>query len=110
MGLLLACFSNCEDHTAYCLVRLLQPMDIFGEPVCNEYDCPILNLSNLIYCIPSTYISHAVSVVHECTTTCSFITNNSIKRIEQENVNVCLISYNHDWSNKMYCLNLYCMH
>ena len=55
-------------------------------------------MSMTVLFIVSLQLTSAVSVVHECTTTCSL---NSTKRIEQENVNVCLISYNHDWSNKM---------
>jgi hypothetical protein len=106
VGLLLACFSDCKHHATFCLVRVLQPVD---NQECNEYDCPILSMSNLIYCIPAKHVYHSVSVVHECTNSCSFVTTSIQKRIEQEDVCVSQLTFSHDWSNKLFSLNLYCM-
>ena len=55
------------NHTA------LHYMDALGQRIVNEYDCPFLSMTNLIYCVPSHSVNHAVSVVHECTHTCSFV-------------------------------------
>lgn len=100
VGLLLACFGDCEQHVTHCLVRPLQPVD---RHELNEYDCPILSMSNLIYCIPAKCVHHAVSVVHECTNTCTFVINSTRQRVEQEDI-LCVsqLTYTHDWKNKLY--------
>lgn len=91
------------------MIRPLQYMDALGQPILNEYDCPILSLTNLLYCIPSHCVSHAVSVVHECTHTCTFVSSSTTKKIEHEDVQSSFSLFKHDWSNKMYCLNVYCI-
>ena len=108
IGALLACFTTSHGDS-YCIVRPLQYMDILGERICNEYDCPILNLTGVIYCLPSRYILSAVSIVHECTTTCTFVISTTQKKIEHEVITVSKTTYRHDWSNKLYCENIYCM-
>ena len=67
------------------LVQPLQSIDIFGV---TEYDCPHFSLSKLIYCIPSKHVCHSVSVVHECTNTCTFATELVPKQLEHEDVNI----------------------
>lgn len=84
-------------------------MDALGEPICNEYDCPILCLSDLIYCVPAKCVSHAVFVVHECTNSCKFVATNTTQTIEHEYVNSVRTVYVHDLTNKMYSHNIYCM-
>ena len=91
----------------YSLVQSLQSMDLFGETVSNEYDCPLYSLSKLIYCIPSKHVCHSVSVVHECTNTCTFVTKLVPKKLEHEDVNISSLIFEHNWSNNMYCHNLY---
>ncbi len=104
VGLLVGCFHDSESDASYCAVRLLQYMD-----VTNEYDCPILTVSDLVHCIPSTSVCHSVSVIHQCTCTCNFITNVVPRRIEHENIHSSQLFYQHDLSNKLYCYNVYCM-
>ena len=70
----MACF-KVQDHGStgdsdYCMVRTLQCMDVLGQQIMNEYDCPLLSMTNLLCCIPSTPVNHAVSVAHECTDSC----------------------------------------
>ena len=84
-------------------------MDALGQRIVNEYDCPFLSMTNLLYCVPSHTVNHAVSVVHECTHTCSFVNCSASKRVEHEDVQLPYSSFVHDWSNKMYCLNVYCI-
>ena len=109
MGLLLACFEVCKDHQAICLVRTLEVMDNMGEQLLNEFDCPLLSMTNLCYCIPSASICHSVSVVHECTHTCTFTSILVSKQVEHESVELVQKYYQHDWSNNMYCHNIFCM-
>ena len=85
-------------------------MDINGEYIYNDYDCPILSLTNLVYCISSEHILQSVSIIHECTTTCVFVTKSVSKRVEHEDVNTSSLAYDHDWSNKLFCHNVYCMY
>ena len=84
-------------------------MDSMGDNLLNEYDCPILTMTNLIYCIPSSSVHCSVSVVHECTDSCVFVSDNVCKDVEHEKVSIAQLCYHHDWSNNMYCLNIYCM-
>ncbi|KAL5497408.1 hypothetical protein EMCRGX_G013875 [Ephydatia muelleri] len=55
-------------------IELVTPYDksIDGQPVLNQYDCPILELSKMVFCTSSTNISRSVSLVHECTDSCGF--------------------------------------
>ena len=110
IGLLVGCFR--DGDASYCLVRPLQQMDLHGTAITNEYECPILTLTDLVYCIPSNSIYHSVSVIHECSHTCTF-NNTSLasRRMEHENVHLSRsqLLYNHDLSNKLYCYNIYCM-
>lgn len=84
-------------------------MDADGEPILNEFDCPFLTFSNLIYCIPSTSVKRSVSVVHECSNTCMYTTDLTSKTVEHEGVDVSEVVFKHDWSTNLYCLNIYCM-
>ena len=84
-------------------------MDVNGEPIQNEFDCPLLSFTNLIYCIPSNFVKHSVSVVHECSHTCMYISALTSKKVEHEGVDVSELVFTHDWSNNLYCLNIYCM-
>lgn len=84
-------------------------MDANGEPICNEFDCPLLTMSHLVYCVPSECIKHAISVIHECTDSCTFITRLTSKVVKHESVSASDLSYAHDWSHNLYCHNIYCM-
>ncbi len=74
----------------------------------NEFDCPLLMLTNLLYCINSHKIQNPVSIIHECTDSCKFITTTISSTVEHEHLHTSGPSYYHDTSNKMYCLNVYC--
>jgi hypothetical protein len=106
IGLLLNCFSVREDGLSYSVVR---PLDSMGENLLNEYDCPILTMSNLVYCIPSTSVLYPVSVVHECNNSCVFVSGIISRAVEHEKVDSAQLCYHHDWSNNMYSLNIFCM-
>lgn len=112
IGLLAACFTAPREtiHKSFCVVQQLEHMDSYGIPVCNEYDCPLLTLSNLFRCIPSICISHSVSVVHECSASCVFRRIITTAIVERRRVQTQKLSFVHDFSNNLYALNIYCMH
>lgn len=91
------------------MVRPLEKMDLLGEQMMNEFDCPLLSMTNVLYCIPSNTVSQAVSVVHECTNSCTFVKTSVIRNVEHEAVESSDIIFKHDFCNKMYCLNVYCI-
>ena len=48
-----------------------------GTPITNEYDCPLLLMSHIIFTAKPSEILKAVSVVHECGETCRFVNKDS---------------------------------
>ena len=84
VGTLAACFTAVQEGTSYCMVQLFQPMDSAGTPLHNEFDCPLLQLTNVFYCVPSDCINMSVSVIHECTNSCVFQHQDRLRRYERE--------------------------
>ena len=96
---------------ALCFVRLLEQMDFNGEDVLNDYDCPLLTLTSNIVTIPSCKVEASVSIIHQCTSSCTFVLSPVGQIVERENVsNAGSLTYKHDGTNTLYCLNVYCMH
>lgn len=108
IGLLAACFT--APGESFCVVQQAEQMDSFGIPVCNEYDCPLLTLSNLFRCVPSICISHSLSVMHECSVSCVFRHVNTTATVERREVRTRKLCFVHDFLNNLYSLNVYCMH
>ena len=40
-GVLAACLSMKGDNNSFCIIQAFEPMDSFGVPLTNEYDCPL---------------------------------------------------------------------
>ena len=108
-AMLLACVS--KGHSQYCFVRLMEGMDVNGQCMVNDYDCPLLSLSSQIVTVAPSAVHTAVSVMHECTSTCLFDNSNTRQTLEREDIHTIHmhLSYTHDWTNTFYCLNIYCM-
>ena len=68
-GLFVASFSV-REAGSYCVVQLFEPMDSFGIPITNDYDCPLLSLTYLFRCIPAHCILQSIFLIHECSPTC----------------------------------------
>ena len=108
-GILSACFRD-KDGLSYCIVQLLQPMDVLGTQVSNEFDCPLLSLTDVFRCVPSKCICHSVSVLHECSSSCCIKTTNRSTVIERELVQMSQLVFEHDFkTSTIYCFNVYCM-
>ena len=81
-----------------------------GTPITNEYDCPLLLMSHIIFTAKPSEILKAVSVVHECGETCRFVNKETPRNVERENISLARVEYEHDFStNFMYCLNIFCI-
>ena len=76
-------------------------MDLLGEQIMNEFDCPLLSITNVPDCIPSYTVSQAVSVVHEFTNSCTFVKTSVSRDIEHELVESSDIIFKPDLCNKM---------
>lgn len=109
-GLLLATFKT-VNGVAVCFIHgfhLFQSID--GQPVLNQYDCPILELSKMVFCTSSTNISRSVSLVHECTDSCGFKNIGQSWTLERESTERCALVYFHVWNNAMFFNNVYLVH
>ena len=69
-GILLECCKT-TDGRCVCILRGLEAMvSPLGTAVTNEYDCPLLMLSNTVFTVKATEVLKDISVVHECTESC----------------------------------------
>ena len=109
-GILLACCKK-PDGCCVCLVRGFECYTSpLGDPILNELECPLLTLTRTIFAVKTKAVKRAVSIVHECTTTCQFVTKMCPRKIEREQVLFSRLEYEHDYAqNYMYCLNIYAM-
>ena len=108
-ALLLACVA--QDRQWYCVIRPLEMMTALGNPITNDFECPLLTLTDTVLLVPPHRVQTSVSIVHQCTDTCTFTDTGIRRRIEREEVHIrsCNLLYKHDWSNNLYCLNIFCM-
>ena len=106
-GLLLTCVTL--DNTTYCILQELELQQVMGFIVHNEQDCPLLTLTKTLCVVPSSAVITHISVIHQCTSTCNITTQPfTIEREREQLSNEKLVHY-HDFSNDMYCLNVFCM-
>ena len=91
---------------------LFEPMDTFGIPVSNEYDCPLLSLNCFFRCVFAHCVLQSVSIVHECTSTCMVknVTSSCIIECLSVSSQKQLFVHNYNNTNNIYALNIYCMH
>ena len=93
----------------YCIIQKLEPISLDNEQIVNDFDCPMLTLTNDFYAILPNHILTPVSVVHQCDAACVFVQKPSSTHVERESVSEHSLVFEHDWSNNMYCLNVFCM-
>ena len=107
---LLLCVQSCAGDRM-CLIRPMELLSSQGQSVCNEYDCPLLYADQKVLVVPADSVLFSVSVVHECSHSCVFTVQPCQRTVERQ---VILdsdgIVYQHDFSNNLFCLNVYCMH
>lgn len=109
-GILIALVALQRLPQRYCIIQKLEPVSLNDEQIVNDFDCPVLSLLNDFYAISPDCVLTPVSVVHQCTHTCVFLEKLSSSNIERESIATGhSIVFEHDWSNSMYCLNVFCM-
>ena len=108
-GVLAACFNFHGGGGSYCIIQLFEPMDNLDTPLTNEYDCPLVSLTDLFWCVPSHSILQSVSIMHECTT-CTVKHVTTTTQVERLSVMSQKPMFVHDYSNNLFLVNVYCMH
>ena len=109
-GVLVAAVSLQQDQRQYCIIQELEAcVDVSGQPICSEMDCPLLTLADQFYAVSPEHLLTPVSVVHRCTSSCKFGTQSSHRNVEREAVTQTSLVFEHDWSNVNYCLNRFCV-
>ncbi len=106
-AILIACVA--KEDTWLCLVRDFERMECDGQPITNDYGCPLLTLTQTIRCVSPQSVASAVSIIHECNSSCSFVQTSRHRRVEREELLSASLVYQHDWSNLFFCLNIFCM-
>jgi len=98
-----------DSGTSVCLIRVFDAAEYQDQAILNEFDCPLLTLSDQVIAVPPSHVMSAVSVCHECTDSCVFKKSGS-RRVERETVEATnRLSYKHDWLNRWFSLNIFCM-
>lgn len=90
----------------------MKPFDgyrVGGTEITNEWNCPLLELQYRIEVLHSSSVLRAVSIVHQCTNTCTFNRRKALRTVERESIEQESLTYSHDVKNMMYCLNIYKM-
>ncbi|KAL5509435.1 hypothetical protein EMCRGX_G004809 [Ephydatia muelleri] len=80
-----------------------------GQPLFNDFECPLFTLSRTLFTVDSTRIQKAVSMVHECGNHCKFEKSVILNTVEREQVADTKLVFLHDWTQLLYCLNVYCV-
>ena len=98
------------DTTPLCIIRELAEVHAIEEQVFNDTECPLLTLTNSLYnIIPTSHIVSSVSIMHECNPSCTFENAYTSIPRERETLHTSKLIYTHDYSNKLFCLNVYAM-
>eukprot|EP00731_Ephydatia_muelleri_P019652 Em0012g477a len=93
-----------QADSTYCLVQTFQQLQSFGgAPLLNEYDCPRLDLTTAIFSTPGKNIKRAVSIVHDCDTSCCFKRTETVEYFERQETVQSKLVFEHDWCNTSSC-------
>ena len=93
-GVLLTVAQTVNTIIPFCLLwKLDEITDVGGIPLISEFQCPLLILTSDVYCVRPLNIIKSISVVHECSCLCSFVSD---------------AKFHNDYSNKLFCLNIFC--
>ena len=96
-----------SSGASVCLVRGFEAMALAdGTPLLNKFDCPLFSLSRTILSVDSTNILAAVSFVHECD---EDVERNMQITQEREETDMPKLVFEHNWSNVLFCYNIYCI-
>ena len=81
-----------------------------GEQILTEFDCPVIELTKKLFLVSPVVIMGPISIVHLCAGTCTISQEPSTRLYEREEVALTStqLVFKHDFSNKLYCYNIYC--
>ena len=78
---------------------MVQHVDPASGQLClNQFDCPLLTLTKVIRVYSPAAIVRAISVVHQCTSTCVVDSMHIATRMERQRVSENTLRLKHDWS------------
>ena len=86
-----------------------------GQPVLNDYECPLVSLTKNVCTVDCKHVMRAVSLVHNCTDGCTFEERDTLRKIEQkltkEKTYYYYNHFKHDCSNMMCVIdcNVFCI-
>lgn len=104
---LLVCCQDIVGRQSVCILQLFEKVGSTGN-VQNDRDCPLLFQLDVILLVPSSSILRTVSIVHECSSRCKFVQDRATTKLyEREHVQLSGSTFNHDYSNHLFCLNVY---
>ena len=87
-------------ESSYYIIQLLEPETAIPQGcILDEFDCPLLTMVDFFCVIPSSSVCTAVSVVHKCTRTCSFVEKTASAVVEGCDTSVNRLVFVHDWTN-----------
>ena len=90
--------TSLETLTSVCLVQMLEAVEVNGQPLQNECDCPLLTLLSTINAVSPSDILTEVSIIHECNDSCKFVEDGATIQVERETIQSKRLAYVHDWS------------
>ncbi|KAL5460040.1 hypothetical protein EMCRGX_G033453 [Ephydatia muelleri] len=95
--------TSCQLETgeSFCVLQGCDEFVVNSEPVLNEYECPLLAITKRIFSADCSQIKQAVSIVHECSDSCTFDWGSSSRRIEREASGEKALVNTHDWTNML---------
>jgi len=108
-GHLMACFAQTKELGEYCIIQRYERVLCGDQQLTNEKECPLLFRVKVLAVIPASAICTAVSIVHECDQSCSFQQRQKSWTMEREHITRSGLLHVHDYSNTLFCLNIYCM-
>ena len=96
---------------SFCIIQHMevQVTQVQAQPQLNGFLCPLFKTTNILRFVVSTEVSHSVSFVHQCGQSCRFSQQTITTTIEREPVSQNKCIYHHDWTNKCFAYNVYCM-
>ena len=84
------------------MVQHMDPhMVASGQPCLNQFDCPLLTLTKVIRVLFPAAIVRAISVVHQCTSTCVVDSMHIAARMERQRVSENTLRLKHDCRNSI---------
>ena len=108
-GQLVATIKTKSEHTL-CLVRGFEPLKLSNGQQCfNNVECPLFTLTQTLFTVDSTRIAMAISMPHECQDSCKFKDTQVHNMVEREEVANTNLVFEHDWTQLLYCYNIFCI-